>query len=163
MLADRTRLEELFACLRLEDQVLRMRAGDALEKVCRQRPEWLAPEAERILHDVGAVDQPSVQWHVAQILGHVKAWLSADQAVRATRLLQHNLVTSGDWIVLNTTMDVLTAWARGDPALAAWLAPHLERPACAGRRWPSAPPSAARSSRRDRVEADAMSARRAQW
>lgn len=141
-----------------------MRAGDALEKVCRQRPEWLAPDAERILDDVGAVDQPSVQWHVAQILGHVKAWLSADQAVRAIRLLQHNLVTSGDWIVLNTTMDVLTTWARGDSALAAWLAPHLER-LPGDRRKAVAKRAAKRRAElaRDRVEADAMSARRAQW
>ena len=84
--------------------------------------------------------------------------------MRAIRLLQHNLVTSGDWIVLNTTMDVLTTWARGDPALAAWLAPHLER-LPGDRRKAVAKRAAKRRAElaRDRVEADAMSARRAQW
>jgi hypothetical protein len=59
------------------------------------------------------------------MLGHLRPTLSAAQAARATRLLQRNLAESGDWIVLNNTMDVLAAWARGDPALAAWLEPRL--------------------------------------
>jgi hypothetical protein len=72
VLADRARLDELFDCLRVEDPVVRTRAGDALEEVCRRRPEWLAHEAERVLRDVGTIDQPSVRWHVAQILGHLR-------------------------------------------------------------------------------------------
>lgn len=34
---DRTRLDELFACLESPDELVRMRAGDGLEKVCRQQ------------------------------------------------------------------------------------------------------------------------------
>ena len=36
---DRTRLDELFACLESPDELVRMRAGDGLEKVCRQQEE----------------------------------------------------------------------------------------------------------------------------
>jgi hypothetical protein len=104
-----------------------MRAGDALEKVCRERPEWFVPEADRVLTHMGAIAQPSVQWHVAQILDHLRDDLAEDQAAEATRLLQRNLTRSKDWIVLNTTMDVLAGWSRTDSALATWLTSELER------------------------------------
>lgn len=125
--ADRTRLDELFATLADPDEVVRMRAGDALEKVCRERPDWFLAYVDRLLGDVGQIEQPSVQWHVAQMLRHLGSDLDHDQQQRATALLQRNLTGSTDWIVLNVTMDVLTHWARHDPPLAAWLRPELER------------------------------------
>lgn len=127
VLADRGRLEELWATMASTDEVVRLRAGDALEKVCRAQPGWLLPQVERLLGDVGQIEQPSVQWHVAQMLHHLRGDLSEEQARRATGLLQRNLSTSTDWIVLNVTMDVLTHWVGGDPGLAGWLAPELER------------------------------------
>jgi hypothetical protein len=127
VVADPTRLEELFAVLAVSDELVRMRAGDALEKVCRQRPDWFVPHVDRIIDDIGAIEQPSVQWHVAQMLQHVRGDLSAEQARRADALLKRNLTRSTDWIVLNVTMDVLAAWAGHDPALASWLTPELER------------------------------------
>ncbi|MBK5109963.1 MAG: hypothetical protein JJE10_01195 [Thermoleophilia bacterium] len=63
VLADPGRVEELFATLESPDELVRMRAGDALEKVCRERPQWLEPYAETILTEIGSIDQPSVQWH----------------------------------------------------------------------------------------------------
>lgn len=127
VLADRARLDELFAGLEDPDELVRMRVGDALEKVCAQRPEWFVPEIERLLGEVAAIEQPSVQWHLAQMLQHLRSELSDDQAARATKLLRRNLTVSSDWIVLNTTMDVLADWAEGDRALAAWLRGELER------------------------------------
>lgn len=127
VLADHGRLAELFAAATDADEVVRMRVGDALEKVCREQPGWFVPYLDVILDGLGAIDQPSVQWHVAQMLQHLRADLSAAHKRRATRLLQRNLTTSTDWIVLNVTMDVLTDWATGAPALTRWLRPELER------------------------------------
>ncbi len=127
VLADRARLEELFATMANPDEVVRLRVGDALEKVCRKQPGWFVPHVERLLGDLGRIEQPSVQWHVAQMLQHLRHRLTADQAGRATGLLQQNLASSTDWIVLNVTMDVLTDWANHDPWLAGWLTPELER------------------------------------
>lgn len=127
VLADRARLEELFATLASPDEVVRLRVGDALEKVCREQPDWFVGEVDRLIDEMGQIDQPSLQWHVAQMLQHLRADLSAEQAPRATALLQRNLATSTDWIVLNVTMDVLTEWARAAPDLADWLRPQLER------------------------------------
>lgn len=127
VLADPGRLEELFATIVDPDPVVRMRVGDALEKVCREQPAWFAPHVDRVLGQLGQIEQPSVQWHVAQVLQHLRGELTDDQAQRATDLLQRNLHDSTDWIVLNVTMDVLTEWAKGDRALATWLGPELER------------------------------------
>lgn len=127
VLADRGRLEELFATIVDPDPVVRMRVGDALEKVCREQPQWFVSYVDRLLGDLGRIEQPSVQWHVAQMLQHLRGDLTGDQARQATELLQRNLGRSTDWIVLNVTMDVLTEWATQDRPLARWLAPELER------------------------------------
>ena len=127
VLANRSRLEELFVALGDPDQLVRLRVGDALEKVCREQPEWFMPHVDRLIDDVGRIEQPSVQWHVAQMLDHLRDGLSEEQAWRATALLQDNLTGSTDWIVLNVTMDVLARWAGSDQQLARWLAPVLER------------------------------------
>ncbi len=127
VLADQARLEELFETMASADEVVRLRGGDALEKVCRQQPGWFLPHVDRLLGDLGLIEQPSVQWHVAQMLQHLRDGLSDEQAQRAIVLLQHNLTRSTDWIVLNVTMDVLTQWADGDPILTSWLMPELER------------------------------------
>jgi hypothetical protein len=125
VLADRARLDELFACLADADDLVRMRAGDALEKACRARPDWLRPYVGRLLDEVGAIEQPSVQWHLAQMLGLLRGDLSDEQARRAERLLRRNLSRSDDWIVLNVTMDVLSEWATSKPALRRWLMREL--------------------------------------
>ncbi len=127
VLADHGRLDELFATMADPDEVVRMRIGDALEKVCRERPSWFVPHIGHLLDDLANIDQPSVQWHVAQMLQHLQDDLSDDQAKRALRLLQRNLTGSTDWIVLNVTMDVLTEWSACDSSLAVWLTPELER------------------------------------
>lgn len=127
VVADHGRLEELFACLDSPDELIRLRAGDALEKVCRERPEWFLPYADRFLGEIGRIDQPSVQWHTAQILDHLLADLSETQRRQATELLLAYLERSEDWIVLNTSMGVLAGWVATDPALAGSLRPHLER------------------------------------
>ena len=127
VLADRARLPEMFAAMADSDELIRLRVSDALEKVCREKPGWFVTSIDRVLSDLGRIDQPSVQWHVAQLLQHLRNDLSDGQKQQATELLQRNLSTSTDWIVLNVTMDVLADWANSDAALANWLAPNLNR------------------------------------
>jgi hypothetical protein len=125
VLTDRGRLRELFECLRSDDEVVRMRAGDALEKIARQQPGWFGPYRKRLLGEVAEIEQPSVQWHLAQILGRLD--LDPAQARRAKAILKRNLERSEDWIVLNVTMQQLFEWTGDDPALRRWLEPRLER------------------------------------
>jgi hypothetical protein len=66
VLKDRTRLPELFAAITDPDEVVRLRVGDALEKVCREQPGWFVARVDRLLGELGQIGQPSVQWHVAR-------------------------------------------------------------------------------------------------
>ena len=61
MLADRARLSELFAAIADPDEVVRLRVGDALEKVCREQPGWFVTHVDRLLSDLGQIEQPSVK------------------------------------------------------------------------------------------------------
>ncbi|HKV38178.1 MAG TPA: hypothetical protein VJX67_03115 [Blastocatellia bacterium] len=109
VLAQPSRLAELFDCVFNDDEIVRMRAGDALEKVCRERPALFEPYVGRLLGAVSKIDQPSVQWHLAQMLAEVT--LSSNEKTRAIRLLKRNLSQSKDWIVINCTMNSLAKFA----------------------------------------------------
>ena len=51
-----------------EDEVVRMRAADALEKISAQRPDFLRPYKRDLLDRLPTIVQPEVRWHVAQML-----------------------------------------------------------------------------------------------
>jgi hypothetical protein len=51
-----------------DDPVVRMRAADAIEKVTRDHPEYLAPHRTRLLEHVAGIEQQEVRWHVAQMI-----------------------------------------------------------------------------------------------
>jgi len=124
-LGDSDRLHELFCCLFADDPIVRMRAADGLEKVARRQPALLVPYVDRLLAEVSAIEQPSVQWHLAQILGEVP--LTAGQRRRAVEILKRNVEHSDDWIVLNLTMESLAGFAQDDVELRRWLLPVLRR------------------------------------
>lgn len=109
------RLAELFECLWSEDETLRMRASDALEKVCRRRPELLVPFTRRLLPEVPKIPQPSVQWHLAQILAGLP--LHGDDRRRAIAVLRRDLARYDDWIVTNLTLEALASFARPSPRM----------------------------------------------
>ncbi|HEX7538528.1 MAG TPA: hypothetical protein VF391_16180 [Dermatophilaceae bacterium] len=116
VLAEPERLDELIGCIIDHgDEVVRMRAGDALEKVGRAEPSLLQPHVSLLLGEMSTIHQPSVQWHVAQMLGQVR--LTAPQRRQAVRFLSKNLDESADWIVLNCSLDTMAVLARADPAL----------------------------------------------
>jgi HEAT repeat protein len=120
------RVDELIDCLvDSGDEIVRMRAGDALEKACRARPVLLQPHVPLLLGAMAKIEQASVRWHVAQMLGLVR--LTPRQRARAVRILCGNLDSSPDWIVLNCSLDTLAAMARLDPTLVEPLRGYLRR------------------------------------
>jgi hypothetical protein len=127
VLADRSRLDELFACYGSDDPVVRLRTSNALKRVAADRHEWLVPYIDRLIDEVGALDQPSAQWTLAQLFLGLGTDMTAAQRGRATRLMQRNLEHHDDWIVLNATMETLWRWAAEDADLRGWLKPHLAR------------------------------------
>lgn len=125
VLADHARLDELYRCLFEDDAWLRMRAIDALEKVCRAHPEWLEPYVERLLSEVAAIDQASIHWHLAEIFRKVE--LTRDQRERAIALMKRNIASnSADWIVASNTMETLALFAADGTVPVQELIPLLE-------------------------------------
>lgn len=111
VLQDKTHLDELYDCLFEEDPWARMRAADAIEKVCRQHPEWLLPYIDRFLHDFTANAQPSIQWHMAQIFEQVS--LTPKQKTAAIAWLKQRVSTvEVDWIVAANAMDTLAYFVK---------------------------------------------------
>ena len=117
------RLEELVQCVFSADEIIRMRASDALEKVCRAHPGLLQRFVPRLLGEMSRIEQPSVQWHLAQILTEVR--LDEREQAEAIAILEHNLDTSGDWIVTNLTLQALAVFARTNPAVRTRLIERL--------------------------------------
>lgn len=65
---DPAAFDRLFACLEHPDRRVVMRAADAVEKITRDRPEWLAGHAAWILDRAETAEDKELQWHLAQLL-----------------------------------------------------------------------------------------------
>jgi hypothetical protein len=110
VLGDRSRLDELYGCLFDEDPWVRMRAADALEKVCRRHPDWLAPYVDRFPAELASSSQPSILWHLAQMYRQLP--LTPDQKAFAVGWLRQVLSsTDADWIVAANAMQTMAQFA----------------------------------------------------
>lgn len=125
VLSDHSRLDELFDCLSDEDAWARMRAIDTFEKVCRVQPDSITPYVDRLLHEVAKNDQPSIQWHLAEIFAEIE--LTAEERQQATEIMKRNIATTEvDWIVAANCMKTLTAFARQGFVSVSELIPLLQ-------------------------------------
>ena len=127
VLADPPKLEALYRCYQSDDEVVRLRVSNAMRRVQRERPDLTLPYMDRLIDEIGALDQPSAQWTLAKLFEAAIGDLSADQTRRARAVVKRNLGNHNDWIVLKNSIDVLELWAKNDPDLRAWMIPHLER------------------------------------
>jgi hypothetical protein len=111
VLADKSRLEELYKCIFCDNAWTRMRAVDAFEKIGRKHPDWLALYIDRIQSELATNDQPSIQWHMAQIYKQID--LNDIQIQKAILWLEKLLSTVDvDWIVSANAMETLAHFTR---------------------------------------------------
>lgn len=127
VLADDGRFAELFDCYRSENDVVRMRVSSAMKRIEPTRRDLILAYLDRFLEEIGALDQPSAQWTLAQLFERIEPDMNAEQKRKALALLKRNLTENPDWIVLNMTMATLFDWSKQDDALREWLRPQLER------------------------------------
>ena len=125
ILADNSRLEELFNCYFSPDEVVRLRTSNAMKRICKVQREWLIPYIDKLLSEVSQIEQASAQWTLAQLFNQLGEFLSPKQRKQAKKVLKTNLDAYSDWIVLNSTMDTLAKWSKSDPELKDWLKPYL--------------------------------------
>jgi DNA phosphorothioation-dependent restriction protein DptG len=125
--ANSDRLLELFNCYFSTDEIVRLRTSNALKRISREKPEWLIPYIDRLIAEISTIQQASTQWTLADLFQTISNLMSKSQRDEAQKILQRNLETATDWIVLNNTMETLGEWAMANSELKEWLLPHLER------------------------------------
>lgn len=127
VLANPTRLLDLYNCYFSADEIVRLRTSNAIKRISLENPEWLIPYIDKLISEISDINQPSAQWTLANLFQTLSVFMSNTQRNKAKNILQKNLETYTDWIVLNNTMETLSKWAKNDSILKEWLLPHLER------------------------------------
>ncbi|MEM6309961.1 MAG: hypothetical protein AAF754_07915 [Pseudomonadota bacterium] len=125
--ADETRMLELFECYQSDDEVVRLRVSNAMRRVQGERPDLVLPLMDRLIDEIGQLDQPSAQWTLPKLFEGAETEMSGAQKAAALALVKRNLAEHEDWIVLNNAIDYLTRLAKFDAALRDWMQPHLAR------------------------------------
>lgn len=111
VLSDKQRVDELYACLSNDDAWVRMRAIDAIEKVCRQHPEWIKPYIDKFQNELTKSNQPSIQWHLAQMYAQLD--MNDDQKEIAIDWLKSLLSDAEvDWIVSANAMKTMVQFTQ---------------------------------------------------
>ena len=143
VLADRARFAELYECYFSTDEVVRLRVSNAMKRVTTAHPDWTMDYMDRLQHQVAAIDQASTQWTLALLFDLTRALLRPRQRARAVEIMQRNLTSHHDWIVLNNSMKVMGRGRRRPQAVA-----HAPRPSARRRsaqvrcvHGPQAPPA----------------------
>jgi HEAT repeat protein len=124
VLHDPAMVEELLRALEHDDAVVRMRAADAAEKIGRVRPDLLQPYKALLLGAAASAQQPSLRWHLAQILPR----LALDGAERraAVAVLKRYL-DDASAIVKTCAMQAPADLALEDRSLRRSVVPVLEK------------------------------------
>lgn len=106
VLNNKNRLNEVYECMFDDDAWVRMRASDAMEKICREHPEWLNPYIDKFIKELSGSTQASILWHLAQIYAQVELTDAQRESVINWLI---NLISTKevDWIVSANTMGTL--------------------------------------------------------
>jgi hypothetical protein len=105
---------ELVRCLWSDDEILRMRAADAVEKLSREKPELLQPFKAELLGLAGESQQQEVLWHLAQMIPRLQ--LTRAERQRGIAQLKEYLQNRGA-ILRTLALQSLADMAADEPAL----------------------------------------------
>jgi hypothetical protein len=118
------RFPELIECLWGDERIVRMRAADAVEKVCAQKPGLLRTFKAELLGLADEATQAELRWHLAQILPRLP--LRRAERVRVVVRLRDYLQDRSS-IVKTFALQGLAELSEGDPALEFEVTELLER------------------------------------
>lgn len=122
-------MADLVAGLWHDDEVVRMRAADALEKVSAGRPQMILPFRRTLLSLAERATQQEVRWHLAQILPRLPL-IESEQA-RLTPILFAWLDDPSHIVQVNT-LQALADLSASDAGLRFKLLPVAEAMAVHG-------------------------------
>jgi hypothetical protein len=129
VLHDPALFEEVLRAMADEDAIVRMRAGDAAEKISRVKPEYLQPHKTLLLDAASNAGQPSLRWHIAQMIPR----LALDAAERRTAVaVLKRYLDDASAIVKTCAMQALAELALADRSLRRSVVPVLEKATARG-------------------------------
>jgi len=108
------RFSELIGGLWSEDELVRMRAADAVEKVTRDRPELLRRYRPELLGLMAECEQQEVRWHLAQMASRIAS--NTKERLAAAGILLGYLETQSS-IVRTFALQGLAELAKDEKAL----------------------------------------------
>ncbi|MCD6401585.1 MAG: hypothetical protein J7L73_06610 [Anaerolineales bacterium] len=106
-----------------ESPLIRMRASDAVEKLCASNPAFIQPYKEFLINHVAKIPQQEVRWHFAQIVPRLKMDETEKQVVVSV-LMEY--LGDKSKIVVVSAMDALAKFALEDADLRSKVVPILE-------------------------------------
>lgn len=104
----------LFELIFCDDEIVRMRAADAVEKITRQRPDLIQKYKRRLFNEATQIRQQEVRWHLAQLFSRLK--LTSAERKKLFSILQ-DFLTDDSRIVKTFAMEALADIARQDDRL----------------------------------------------
>lgn len=126
VLANPKRFPELYKCYSSQNEIVRLRVSNAMRRVQAESPELLLPFIDKLIDEIGALDQPSAQWTLPKLFEGAETEMTSGQRTKALALVKRNIANHDDWIVLNNSIEYLARLAVDDADLRQWLLPHLE-------------------------------------
>lgn len=126
ILNNKAKLQALYDCYASKDEVVRLRVSNAMKRVCKQKPEWIAQYLEGLTGEIAKINQASTKWTLATLYMWLDKYMNNQQRNLAIKIMQHNLQTEDDWIVQNMTSESFAYFAKNDSRLEQWLIPRLE-------------------------------------
>lgn len=127
VLSETEKLEELYLCYFLDDEVVRLRTSNAWKRVARSDINLFVPFIDCFIKEISKIDQASTKWTLANLFEYSEQLLTGKQKEEAIKVLKKNLKNESDWIVLKNTATTLGTWAQNDKKLKKWLKPHLKK------------------------------------
>jgi len=126
ILTDENKLADLFDCYDSPDEVVRLRVSNAMKRVCKEHPDWVAQYLDSLINKTAQIDQASTKWTLSTLFMWLDSYMDNGQRSKAVKLMKQNLYYD-DWIVQNTTAESLAHFAKSNPALKTWLIPELQK------------------------------------
>lgn len=112
----------LIDCMHHEDELVRMRAADAAEKLTLTNPEWLQPFRVQLIKLAACVEQSELRWHLAQMLPRLE--LSRRDCLIVAAVLRRYL-RDHSRLVKTFAMQGLADLTKQDPSLTTSIRPLL--------------------------------------
>ena len=74
---DQLQLVDLHSCYFSDDEAVHLRVSNAMQRVWREKPEWLIPFIDVFLYEIPKINQASTQWTLADLFRML--WASTNQ------------------------------------------------------------------------------------